>query len=343
MQPWRFEIVSDHEVVVHIHAPGDVYDYRDGEPTLLSGGMLLESLRIAASYWGRSLEWTYEGQSEQRTHRIRVLLPRAEDKAADPLFSYVPMRSVDRRPYRLRALTLSQKSALAEALGPEFEVEWHEGWRRRWRLARLAARSTAIRLSIPELFPVHQRIIDWDRQYSPDQIPAAAAGMSRASLGPMRWAMQSWPRMRLLNAAGGLFSAQVQMDYVPGMCSAAFFMIRMRGAVSKDEPQPSQLLRAGMAIQRFWLTATRRGLAVQPTVAPLCFAWYGRSGTPFTRSDGAQRSARKLAAELEQASGRAGDWGLFLGRIGQPRRLPPRGRSVRRNISDLLLRTPGSA
>ena len=85
------------------------------------------------------------------------------------------------------------------------------------------------------------------------------------------------------------------------------------------------------------------GLAVQPTVAPLCFAWYGRSGTPFTRSEGAQRSARKLAAELEQASGRAGDWGLFLGRIGQPRRLPPRGRSIRRNISDLLLRTPGSA
>ena len=104
-QPWRFEIINDDEVVVHIRCPGDVYDYRDGEPTLLSGGMLLESMRIAASYWGRSLEWTYEGRNEHQTHRIRVLLPRVKDTAVDPLFSYIPMRSVDRRPYRLRALT----------------------------------------------------------------------------------------------------------------------------------------------------------------------------------------------------------------------------------------------
>ena len=71
VQPWRFGIVSDDEVVVHIRPPGDVYDYRDGEPTLLSGGMLLESMRIAASYWGRGFKWSYEGKDEHQTHRIR--------------------------------------------------------------------------------------------------------------------------------------------------------------------------------------------------------------------------------------------------------------------------------
>jgi sulfur-carrier protein adenylyltransferase/sulfurtransferase len=342
VQPWRFEIFNDDEAVVHIRCPGDVYDYRDGEPTLLSGGMLLESMRIAGSYWGRSLEWTYDGRNEDQIHRIRVLLPRTKDTAVDPLFSYVPTRSVDRRPYRLRALTASQKSALAEALGPEFEIEWHEGWRRRWRLARLGAMATAIRLSIPEAFAVHQRIIDWDRQYSPDRIPAAAAGMSRASLGPMRWAMQSWPRMRLLNASGGLFSAQVQMDYLPGMCSAAFFTIRMRAPAPEGQSRPPHLLHTGMAIQRFWLTATRLGLAMQPMLAPLCFAWYARSGTPFTRSEKADRTARKLAAKLEHASGVAGNRGLFLGRIGEPQVLARRARSVRCSINDLLLKTPGT-
>ena len=165
-------------------------------------------------------------------------------------------------------------------------------------MARLGARATAIRLSIPEAFAVHQRIIDWDRQYSPDRIPAAAAGMSRASLGPMRWAMQSWPRMRLLNAVGGLFSAQVQLDYLPGMRSAAFFTIRMRAPAPKGQSRSPYLLQAGMAIQRFWLTATRLGLAMQPMLAPLCFAWYAHSGTPFTRNEKAIRSARKLAEEI---------------------------------------------
>jgi nitroreductase/molybdopterin/thiamine biosynthesis adenylyltransferase len=340
IQPWRFEVVSDSEVVVHIRCPGDVYDYRNGEPTLLSGGMLLESMRIAASYWGRSLEWTYEGQNEDQTHRIRVLLPRAEEKAVDPLFSYVPMRSVDRRPYRLRALTDSEKSALAEALGPELEIEWQEGWRRRWVLARLAARSTAVRLTIPEAFAVHQEIIDWDRQYSPDRIPATATGMSRMSLGPMRWAMQSWSRMRLLNAAGGLFSAQVQMDYLPGMCSAGFFTIRMRGPAQEGQSRPPHLLQAGMAIQRFWLTATRLGLAMQPAMAILIFADYGRRAVPFTREARAQRRATALASALRGALHNSDTGLVFMGRIGVPARSPRRSRSTRRLLAGLLVTQP---
>ena len=41
--------------------------------------MLLESIRIAVSYWGRRLEWTYEGRNERHTHWIRVLVPRVND------------------------------------------------------------------------------------------------------------------------------------------------------------------------------------------------------------------------------------------------------------------------
>jgi len=148
-QPWRFEIVSDDEAVVYIRCSGDVYDYRDGEPTLLSAGMLLESIRIAVSYWGRGLEWRCEGRSDHQTDRVRILLPWVKDRAIDPLFSCVPMRFIDRRPYRLRGLKGSEKAALAEALGPELEIEWHEGWGRRWALARLAARATAIRPEHP--------------------------------------------------------------------------------------------------------------------------------------------------------------------------------------------------
>jgi sulfur-carrier protein adenylyltransferase/sulfurtransferase len=331
-QPWRFEIVDQDRVVICLtHKTDDLYDYRDGEPTLLSGGMLLESMRLGASRWNRSLEWTYAGCHEH-VHRINVLFPRASETAINPLVSYIPIRSVDRRSYRLRALTDAEKSALAEALGSELEIEWHEGWRQRWRLARLGARATAIRLSIPEAFAVHRRIIDWDRQHSPDRIPAAAAGLSRASLGPMRWAMQSWPRMRLLNAMGGLLSAQVQMDYVPGMRSAAFFAIRMRSPVSEEELRPAHLLQAGMAIQRFWLTATALNLAVQPGFATLIFAEYGdRPPAGFT-----DRRTQQLSARLTPLLGEDRKGLIFLGRIGVPLQGYKSSRSTRLPLTDLI-------
>src|SRR5205085_12260433 len=98
-QPWRFEIIGDDRVIIHLTTqPDDLYDYRSGESTLLSGGILLESIRIAASCWGRSVEWHYQG-GQEGTHRVDVLLPPQAGIVVDPLLSQLPMRSVDRRVY----------------------------------------------------------------------------------------------------------------------------------------------------------------------------------------------------------------------------------------------------
>ena len=340
-QPWRFEIVNQDKVVVHlVHQVDDLYDYRDGEPTLLSGGMLLELMRIAASRWGRNLEWIYQGRCDD-THRIAVSLPLASRMAVDPLFSYVPMRSVDRQRYRLRPLSQEEKAALAASLGPELQIEWYETLRQRWRLARLAARATAVRLTTPEAFMVHQRVLDWDRSYSPDRIPAAAAGLSRASLGPMRWAMKNWGRMQLLNWAGGFIGAQIEMDYVPAVFSAAFFILRLNPATASSGERPVRLLTAAQKIQRFWLTATRLGLAMQPGLATLIFAEYGSSPIAFTTNHPALRRARALSVKAAALFGQNHDDDIFLGRIGQPRQHEIRCRSIRHPLSDLMVTTQG--
>lgn len=53
-QPGKFEIVNDDRVVVHLahRDTENIYEYRDWEPTILAGGMMLESLRVAASVGG---------------------------------------------------------------------------------------------------------------------------------------------------------------------------------------------------------------------------------------------------------------------------------------------------
>jgi len=99
----------------------------------------------------------------------------------------------------------------------------------------------------------------------------------------------------------------------------------------------TSLLRAGAALQRLWLTATAMGLVVQPSLAPLCFAHYGRHGVDFTAAPAPRRAAAALARGLDAATGGAGDDLLFLGRIGEPaaRRVGPR--SLRRPLEDLII------
>jgi molybdopterin/thiamine biosynthesis adenylyltransferase/nitroreductase len=334
-QPWRFEIRDDDRVVVHIHdqSDDDIYDYNGGQPSLLSAGMLLETMRIAASRYGRRMIWQYAG-SEGRHHRIEVQLLPAPGLQADPLAPSILARSVDRRPFRTTPLSAQQRDTLSASLGEEFEVRWLESRAERWRITRLNGQATDIRLRIPEAFRVHQRILDWSRDLSPEGVPSSAIGLDSMTLKIMRWAIKDWRRMDRLNRLpGSTFAARLQMDYLPGHGSAAFFAVSWR-----HRPQPADripaLLRAGAAWQRFWLTATSLGLASQPAMATVIFAHYGRHQAAFTADSGIRAQAAPLAQGVD-GLGLGGDDLLFMGRVGRPKRGPKTARSVRRPIAQL--------
>src|SRR5207245_8731420 len=99
-QPWRFEVTGEDSVGIHLisEAAHNPYEYRGGQPSFLSLGMLLESMRIAATAHEREMEWTLESAVEP--HRVAVRFPAAPGVARDPLGPYLTTRSVDRLPYR---------------------------------------------------------------------------------------------------------------------------------------------------------------------------------------------------------------------------------------------------
>ena len=177
-QPWRFHLVDGDTVIVKVRDDSDrnVYEYRNAEPTLLSAGMLLESMRIAATAFHRNMAWRYSGRTD-RSYEITVSFQPHDAIEPDPLYAFLPLRSVDRSPYHLRPLTAGEEHALRAALGSHLALKFYSRINDRWRFARLSARATAIRLSIPEAFSVHQRIIDWQRKQSPTGIPASAVGL----------------------------------------------------------------------------------------------------------------------------------------------------------------------
>lgn len=339
-QPWRFEVKGEDAVTLHIQdqSDWDLYDYDGGRPSLLSTGALLETLRIAASDFGKMIWWDYRspdrGQTGPRRHLIDVTLQPAPGTPADPLLPTVTERSVDRRPYGLAPLTAGQKEALEAAVAPDFTLEWFESRQARWRFAKMNGQASDIRLRLRQAYEVHRKMIDWDRSLSPGGIPAGAIGLDAGTLKIMRWAMADWSRLDRLNRVLGTLSARLQLDYLPGLFCAAHFALKAKAPLKS----PQDLLKAGGALQRFWLAATDLGLALQPGMAAMIFAHHGEN-TPDLFADERQRAqARGLARELADLVGRNENEELvFLGRLGKAKRAGVPSRSIRRPLEELLL------
>ena len=84
----------------------------------------------------------------------------------DPLYSYIEKRVVQRRPMRLTPLTEVQRAALIAAAGEGFDVQLFESFAERRAIAGLLWANAHIRLTCPEAFPVHQKIIEWGERFS---------------------------------------------------------------------------------------------------------------------------------------------------------------------------------
>jgi nitroreductase len=337
-QPWRFVLVGEDGLTLQIRddSARNIYEYRDGQPTLLSAGMMLCSLQIAASRFSRSMQWDYLGRNGT-FHQINIRFPRDDAVQQDPLCSWIPLRSVDRRPYRLKPLTNDQRAALTFALGSGLEIAWYEPWRERLALAGLNAAATNIRLRIPETYEVHRQVIDWTHKRSPSGIPAGALGLGRTSLFIMHWAMNSWERLRRFNALAGTAAARIQMDYLPGIFCSAHFSIQTKLPDGPD--RTVALLKIGMALQRFWLTAARAGLSIQPSLAPLAFLHLAEQDSPFTTDTRMQQAGQELVQRACAILPECGEDTVFLGRIGHAQG-PRNIRSTRLPYHALILENP---
>ena len=329
VQPWRFEVLGEDQVRVRFdpHDPANPYEYRGGEPSILSAGMMLEALRIAGTMHGRTMECRIDESSGRLVADLRFRpTPKLEP---DPLYALLPLRSVDRRPYRRRGLLPRERTALEAAIGPGLQLRWYEDDNGRMAFARLGARATRFRLRLPGAHAVHRSAIDWAPGHSQTGIPAGATGLWRPTLPVMRWAIRDWRRMVVVNRLGGAHSAALQLDWATAFGSAAFLSVALPEGAARDT---EGLLVAGASLLRFWLTATRLGLAMQPGIAVLLCAQ--AAGTELPNAALA-RDAARCAEELRELAGPETDRLVFLARIGEPRDAPPRQRSVRRSLAEL--------
>lgn len=330
-QPWRFEIVSPTQMIVHGHdtRADCVYDL-DGIASQLAHGMLIETIAIAATAFGRQL--AVVEVAERGSDRVEYVLRLAEHARCpgDPLAEVITSRTVQRRAMLPRRLSDENKLQLERSAAP-FSIRWLESWPQRVGAASLNARNAYIRMTIPEAFAVHQKIIAFDSDTSEDRVPGAALGAPAPLLAVMRWAFGSWQRMERVNRYLGTWMPRLLLDFIPSLLCGAHVAF----AATAPLAHLSDRLAAGRAIQRFWLTATRLDLQMQPSYTPLLFARYAKEGRMFSRTPHAIPAAQAVRKELLRVLGPDADNVFWFCRIGAARAV--RGRSLRLPLDELIL------
>ena len=334
-QPWRFEVLRPDHVAVHAFDTRRycVYDV-DGRPSQMSVGALLENIRIASSAFSLKACVARRTDCPEERPVFDVRLKRDPLIAKDPLADYIRKRVVQRKPMSTRRLSEADKRAMENAVAPGYRLVWLETWHRRWAVAKLLFCNGKIRLTMPEAYSVHRDVIQWNARFSEDRIPDQALGVGRWSLLMMRHAMKSWERVELLNKYfGGTLLPRIEMDLVPALaCAAHVAVLAPQVSATIDD-----FVRAGAIMQRLWLTATSRGLFLQPQLTPIVFSRYVEQGRRFSRVthlwDAAGRVARTFAALVgAEAAGPA----LFFARIGTGP--APESRSTRLSLDRLMHR-----
>lgn len=332
-QPWRFELAAPDHVVVHASdtRADTVYDL-DGHPSQISVGALLETISIAASVHGLRADARRRPDSPDQQPLFDVRLSADASVVPSALVDAITRRSVQRRPMSTRPLRDDEKRALEAAVGPAYTLSWIEGFGPKLKTARLMYDNARLRLTMPEAYQVHARIIEWNARTSRDRVPDQALGVDPGTLKLMKWAMVSWGRLSTMNRLMGTWAPRLQMDLVPGLACAAHFVLKATRA-----PQGiDDYVDAGRAVQRLWLTLTHLGLAMQPEMTPLIFSKYVLERREFTQTPGLFAAAARLRERAQELIYDGPGTPVYMGRLGAGPM--PKARSERRPLEELLIR-----
>jgi hypothetical protein len=335
VQSHEFEILGPDHVLVHATDTrfDCVYDL-DGHPSQIAFGALLETIAIGASEQGLRADITRRptAGTDESTLLFDVRLEAVPGLPCDPRIGALRDRTVQRRPMHTRPLTQEVKAALEGSVG-EYAITWLESRSDKWRAARLMFNNAKLRLTMPEAYQVHRRIIHWGVSRSDDRVPDQALGVDPMTLKLMRWAMVSWRRLSFMNAVMGTWAPRLQMDFLPSLACAAHFVL-------KAPRQPSTVddyIAAGRAVQRFWLTLTRLGLYMQPEMTPLIFSKHVREGTEFTQLAKLHPLASRLQQQTAELVFAGPGFPVFMGRLGDGP--APAARSERKPLESLIRRS----
>ncbi len=297
-QPWRFRVDRDRIVIRADLTRAQPAADRDRRELYLSLGCALENLLVAAEQFGFRHTVAY--------------LPEWPDEEVAAMVAFRPggHGSPERRGLTLQTLLVRRSAHGRFSDEPVDDAD----------AAALRACLTERELELsfvtePERRRVVQglhRIANRLALADPDYREELAEWVGQGAFGT------PWPVSRIGRAALSNRRVAQQLAGLDAVAVGSSPLLALLS--SRDDDRPSQI-RSGQLLERVWLTAASRGLALQPLSAAL--------ETP------------RLRARLSRVMGAGLPWAQQLMRIGHPRE-PGRHRTPRRPL-DEVIESPGLA
>jgi hypothetical protein len=336
-QPWRFVargrriacFVDDERGATKL-APARRASY-------LALGAAVENLVLAAGGLGFAVEVKPLPEARDPLLGCELILDRQGSRPApgtwtDPLLDQVHRRVTNRRRGTGQPLSAEDASALGETArraGAAFDlVSEREALT---HLGTILGESDRLRFFDRQLHEEFVREVRWtprDVLLTRDGLDVATLEMSPADRAILD-VLTSWPVMERLSRLGG---GGALIDRTCKATAAAAAIGRLRIA----ETGPRGYFLGGRALQRVWLEATARALALQPHIP--VFFYYGDLETGgdsgFTAEE--VRTLQTLRARYHEflAPVAQGHTEIFLFRLSHAG--PPTARSLRRPVDDIL-------
>lgn len=333
-QPWEITVYSDVHFTVRLKRD-DVNVFNIIPlPDLMSLGMLIENADLAAKARGKHLR----AEMKDELSADIFLEEHTPDQAVNvvDLLPYIKTRSVNRFAFKRKALSAEHKKMLEACLDEDMTIAWYENNAERFRIARMMMASTNLRLRMPESYQIHKDIIDWNEGDSAEGLPVQALGISALSAKALKWMLDKESRNQMMaRIPGATLPTSLELDFIPAMFCGAHFVVAF-DPEKCPEPTAADFLRAGRAMQRFWLTLTKQHICMQPWYIALVFSLYVDQGIEFTTL---RKQAEKLHAKLTGGVLNPHNISLphvfFTGRVGAPSKIPA-ARSVRRPLEHFV-------
>jgi len=330
-QPWRF-VFHDGALDCMID-PGrtSILDFQR-LASHLAIGAAVENIVLAAAGHGREVEVTPIPEPGNRDLACRISFARSRGSSGRPdLLDQVPLRATNRKAYERTPLGRDDIGALAgaaESAGARLEVL--TGREDLDEMGSVLGQVDRLELTCEATHGAMFAELRWttrEVEETRDGIDIATMDFTAADAAALR-VLSSWPAMRMLGSIGGGRALEKAARRAVA-ASPAMGLVTIEGA------GPERYLLGGRAVQRMWLAATARGVAVHPWTGICYLLARLEGGGADIFSEAQAREIGKLGGRCRGLFGVRGGWtDLLLFRLG--RAGAPRVRSLRRRIDDVL-------
>ena len=266
-QPWSFRVESNKIYVIATpEKDHPILNYKN-RGTWIAHGALIENIVIASSSFGYRTNVTIFPDLNQPNLTVIIELSLGLLKA-DPLFSVIPLRSINRKKYKNKLLTDIQKQELFDSISQfkDIELKFIEDYDKRLLIGNALSINEIVTLENKKLHELFIKEIVWSKKEELEK--KSGLYLKTMELNPPQKIglklFRNWNIMSFFN--NFKFARLIANDNAKIYASGAGMGVIVVKGKKED------FISAGRALERLWLKATQMNLNFS-IIAGTIFYW----------------------------------------------------------------------